>query len=194
MNTPRPNEIYRHFKGNMYRILTLAQDADTGDRVVVYQALYGDNTVYVRALTAFMERLDEHKYPYADQVHRFELLDNPMAAGNTFTGEALSRKAEVPSDRKPDADKTLSPVIEESQRSEGPFLDPLLLEFLDNSGHQERLDILERLRPRLTEEMIHIMAAALETELMTQASDTDAAYSELRGYLLTMEKYERKHR
>ena len=32
---PQPNEIYQHFKGNLYRVVTLAKHADTGERMAV---------------------------------------------------------------------------------------------------------------------------------------------------------------
>ncbi len=39
---------YRHYKGMDYRVLGLARHSETLEPMVVYQALYGDGTLWVR--------------------------------------------------------------------------------------------------------------------------------------------------
>ena len=67
MDIPMTDQIYRHFRGGMYRIITCAVHAVSGEDMVVYQALYGDLRVYVQELSLFMGSVDREKYPDADQ-------------------------------------------------------------------------------------------------------------------------------
>ncbi len=65
---------YRHFKGNLYKVLMLAKDSETLEDVVVYQNLKTGG-YWVRPLSMFTSLVDREKYPDVKQEYRFEKVD-----------------------------------------------------------------------------------------------------------------------
>ena len=75
MNNLILNRIYKHFKGDFYLVEDIAIDSETGKKMVIYRALYGENTLYVRDKDMFLSEVDHEKYPNVKQKYRFELQD-----------------------------------------------------------------------------------------------------------------------
>ena len=60
MNYPLPNQIYKHYKGGTYEIITLATHTESGDKFVVYKSL-NFGSVYVRPLDIWNSKTEDDK-------------------------------------------------------------------------------------------------------------------------------------
>lgn len=61
--------IYRHYKGQRYRVLGTANHSETMELLVVYQALYGEHGLWVRPAAMFAETIELEGEP----IERFAL-------------------------------------------------------------------------------------------------------------------------
>lgn len=62
--------IYQHFKGEKYLVLETARHSETGEDMVVYQALYGERGIWVRPLAMFDEVVERD----GKSVRRFDFI------------------------------------------------------------------------------------------------------------------------
>ena len=62
---------FQHFKGNKYKLIASAFDSETQERMVVYQALYGDRKYWVRPEKMFFEQIERN----GKRFSRFQEID-----------------------------------------------------------------------------------------------------------------------
>lgn len=189
---PRPQEIYKHFKGNLYQIVAIAEHSETGEQLVIYQALYGDFRTYARPLPMFTSTVDHVKYPEITQKFRFALQgpESHRQERETQPDEAADleiTRTVVETLTKWGTQETGSEATD-MEETEELTLDPMVLEFLDADTYEQRLNILAALHHRITDEMITTMAIACDIEVNEGA--LEERYEALKGCLLTLEKYE----
>ena len=182
---PQAGEIYQHFKGKLYRIVALATHTETGEQLVIYQALYGEFQVFARPLSMFLEKVDAKKYPDAAGKDRFMRI--PMAEAAAVP-QPVPAPSENPVEPRPAAMPSENPVeprpaAASSESPVEPQPDPGLLAFLDADSYEEKLEVFASL-----EGMLNAIAASLDLEL--SEGSLEEQYDTLKSCLMTLERYE----
>ena len=179
---PKPHEIYKHFKGNLYQIVAIAEHTESGETLVIYQAMYGDFKIYARPIEMFLSPVDKVKYPDVNQEFRFEL----QGAEASRQREAVVVEPEQTTVTS--VQTTIEVVVNTESLEEEPDIDPMVLEFLDADSYEARLNILAALHHRITDQMITTMAIACDVEVAD--GEVEERYESLKNCLLTLERYE----
>ena len=73
--TTMEGKYYRHFKGNIYRVLHIAKHSETLEDMVVYQAMYGERSIWVRPKEMFDESIERD----GKVIRRFEPISAEKA-------------------------------------------------------------------------------------------------------------------
>lgn len=136
-DTPRSGQLYRHFKGNIYRVITVAKHTETGERFVIYKRDDQDEGAYARPLEMFLSEVDRRKYPDAADKYRFTLC----------------------------SDEVLAELEEGAAGANGEGLDPLLEAFLDADSISEKVERFYDMRKTADDAMLSYVAAAIEIDI-----------------------------
>ena len=181
---PQPGEKYRHFKNKYYQVIAIARHSETGEELVIYQALYGSFDIYARPLSMFVSEVDHEKYPDVTQKYRFEKVD--------MQTEDADKKTEVqpPEVRQVEKIQTEAPAAQENRVSAGqePEVEPKLMEFLEADELQEKYNILTSMSDVITDSMIDTMAVVLDTVI--PEGDLENRYDDLKNVIRTKQQYE----
>ena len=62
--------FYKHYKGNLYEVLSTGRHSETEEWLVIYKTLYGDSSIWIRPYDMFLETVNV----YNKEGKRFEYM------------------------------------------------------------------------------------------------------------------------
>lgn len=163
---PVPGAFYRHFKNKLYQIIAVATHSETGESMVVYQALYGTFGIYVRPLDMFMSPVDREKYPDADQEYRFERVwpeNDPIRGEYGKSGQKEAGEEALP----------------------GPWLE----RFLDASRPEDKLAVLKQMEGKVSKRELDCMFLSMDLKPEPEM-DAEDQIQALRQYVQLLRRYD----
>ena len=216
MREIRQGQFYRHFKGGLYQVMAIATHSETKEKMVVYQALYGDYGIYVRPYDMFASEVDHEKYPQVKQVYRFTQVHPEEENARVEVESALeltnvdSEQLEIPDlEEVENVQSMKSPVqildpVEMSakeppakepseqeppeQEPQADGINPILLEFLDADTLEEKMHIMTFYRNQMDEALLNSIAISLD--LVVDKKGLRETYDEIMNCLSMMKHFE----
>lgn len=186
--------IYRHFKDKLYQVKCIAYHSETKEKMVVYQALYGDYSVYVRPYDMFMSPVDRLKYPEVQQKYRFEQVfpDGSSMPQNKVLSNVSEQMEEsaasITAQSTAAQERKVLDVEMTEEKAPEETIDPRLERFLDAESYEEKLEVLASIRNSLDDKLIDAMAVSLDVEV--PEGNIDSRYVSLRNCIQAHAKYE----
>ena len=189
----RPGEFYRHFKNKLYQIVAVARHSETGESMVVYQALYGDYGVYVRPYDMFTSEVDHEKYPEVTQQWRFERVEPEQNAAGMTAGcgqvAAGNGQAAVGNGQVAAGTGQVAGNRQDSRRYYADRTpDPAFLQFLDTEDFDLRMECLKALEERVTQQELDSNYLVLDMK-PEQGSLQEQLYA-VRRFLTMQKRYD----
>lgn len=185
--TPKPGELYRHFKNKLYQIVTVATHSETGEKLVIYQALYDNFGVYARPLDMFVSEVDHEKYPDVKQKYRFERITPQTKQMDTqVKSEAVRQSAAKMPEAGSVQVQTSKAQVADADDDQAP--NPQLIKFLDADTLEEKYNILVSMSDTITDRLLDDMAVVMDVVL--PEAPLMERYEDLKNIIRTRQHYE----
>lgn len=181
---PRAGDIYQHFKGNKYQVTAIAIDAETMEKCVVYQALYGEFTVYVRKYAEFISEVDKEKYPQVNCKYRYSSVEELVELEEVTVQEEIT-PAEPIVKNEPVPGYEMRELKHPEDEGE---INPDLLAFLEAETTREKIEVLDQIQERITESILCAIEASMDISYEDESLEERIYY--IKNYLRTRERYE----
>jgi len=165
--------IYKHFKGGLYQVLCTASHSETGEKLVIYQALYGSFEIYARPLNEFLSQVDRNKYPDSPQLYRFQNIPK-----TSLTPEVSGNVSKTPSD----------PVQDSVSSHEDTPDISVIMQFLDADTSEEKLSVIRSNISKIDEKTINNIEASMD--IVSDSTDPDTRIGYICDVLRTRARYE----
>lgn len=185
--TPKPGELYRHIKNKLYQIVTVATHSETGEKLVIYQALYDNFGVYARPLDMFVSEVDHEKYPDVKQKYRFERITPQTKQTDTqVKSEAVRQSAAKMPEAGSVQVQTSKAQVADADDDQAP--NPQLIKFLDADTLEEKYNILVSMSDTITDRLLDDMAVVMDVVL--PEAPLMERYEDLKNIIRTRQHYE----
>ena len=193
---PREYQVYKHFKGDYYQVITVAKHSETGEKLVIYRSLFTGDKVCARPLDMFLSEVDHEKYPDVKQKWRFALVTGTGKSASA-SGEKQEGSREAAEKTDTDADTGAESIDDEEKQDDADAEDKnensedtmaFLDEFLDADTYEKKLDVFTGMWKKLNEENIDNVALVMDIEL--RGETLEEKYKEILNCLKMKAKYE----
>ncbi len=160
---PKPGEIYKHFKGNLYEIIIIARDSETLEEKVVYKEVNGE-AAYVRSLPMFVSPVDKAKYPDVTQEMRFEFVE-------------MKKDSECNSEYSASDDEIANIPDKE-----------LVMGYFEQEAIEDKIDYMVRVKDDVTDNFLQVVAQSLD--FVENEGELQERYNALLKYLQMRARFE----
>ncbi len=180
---PIQGSFYQHFKGKLYQIKDVAIHTETGEEMVVYQAMYPPFGIWVRPLEMFLEEVDQNKYPQVKQKYRFEKVEILQVSEAVAEKETISESGWKEIFINQQIEKKLI-----HRYSKEEIIQKGLMVFLDADTFKEKREILIGLKDYIDKRFLGNVAISMD--LLLEEGSVQEQYDAILYYIDKRTQYE----
>lgn len=178
---PAPGEFYRHHKGNLYQVLSIAIHTETKERLVVYQALYGDFQIFACPISMFLGKTEDGGMGFVKTEIRNDApvlgVTDDGNGGKKITGEETAAAPQTQREE----------PVKETNFGKQDFYEQME-KFYDADSYEAKLEYLFALRDDLNE--IALANIALSLDIAVPEGSLEERFQSIVSCLKTMKKYQ----